>query len=1585
MADLNGGQGDKSGHLEALFAQFRQNNGNGNQNASAPNFLNQFASPTNSYYGQAPQQQQQPTYGQQPIGSPMGMPPGFNPHSRQSSSTMSPTNENAQMFGRPSATMGTGGTSNAERTQSLLNLLKFSQPTAASPVASNPPSFTHRASHDSPTAPSPSDRAASDLLASLMGVKKTEEPKPTVPSVPQEAFRKPEDEASGPPANTQAFLLQLLNRSKPAESAPMAKGEVVKPSASPNGLQSLPTDDASHRAPEPALAEKANVGQPENSQPASQPKKPLFTYVNPFDMLAASSPRNQTPKTATPARGSTPAATSPAPMQILKPPRHAATENADLKRSHESTASDSSPAHTRRKIASPAPTSTPSPLPDGRTKLEALIGIGASGKGKEKETVADAVSAVGDQVDKQVEEAIARVEAENHEADLRREEHEAEDSREAQEEQEALEHTREVIEHDVENMMNAKDDVEFELAAKIVALDIKTELAKEGNEHLLEEALPADVAEAVHQIVDDAAAANVVDSWDDSVSADGTAVELSKESAVTVYNFPLKPFVSITLKPTEQAPFRNDAFQDIARLKKDFDQIDRTLVAASNNFIVYPMKNGGIRIIRQSDGHDSKLFTDLVGEDLKNDRIFNVSLATSHSDASETMIGTGVSGTVYWAPACDPEGKPFVGGERDDAEKQGFALPPFKAVGEESSGGVVKTRARKSCGHPEFFAVGRGKSIHIIWPSVITKQGCLKPGSRRVVDIEKYLAHWSLKINTGKAGKDFAFSQDDSVVVSLDKVGRVKFWDVRTLTNTNRTQVRYPTPEQIQPVEINDPLMTLVTTVSNEKSWPTSVLLIDKMRPYQKGGALRYLVVGMKQNHTLQLWDLALGKQVQELHLPHEKDSDACCSVVYHQNTGMLVVGHPTRNSIYFIHVSSPRYNLPKSMTQADFIAKVAAEDPALPKPESTAVMSGIREYSFGKRGDLRSLDMIQTPTSADEQDLPLFELYCMHSKGVAFITIKQQDLGWSKDNRVINGVDGEAEGLVVAEVLKPIPAVDGEAVSATPASKKSVASSTPAKEATPRELLRKATPAQKEKKKEDHLTETPHAVVSSPVARASVPSEVTQQTPVNGATDLATSSAEKSDKKKKKKQQQQQARIAENRASQATFTSTPTNVETSTTLPSTADTSSLLKTQTPLAQVATQASNFLEFLKGASATGEMASDTGAPRRGLELTDISKHMQGNIVGEVESLLDRSLNDLYRKIDADKRAATAAADAQRSTMLHMVSDTLTNNVEKTLAEIVNTGLKTTVIPSISSVATVAVNDTLGAQLQAHLKTTLPRELQGILPDVLTRALQKPETLKLMSDSLAQSVSFRVEEQFTNILKTSITPAFTAMAAQAVKQATDEVQRQSKDVIGRMEHKRVQAESKIDTLSRVVAKLTEAVTTLSAAQAEFQGKILNMQQQHHQLLQQQQQQSVQLQAQASQQHGQQASFTSPASTGHATSRALVPVVDPVEAKIAQIRALIEAEQPEQAMIEWIKSEDLAQEVFEKYLAPTVSPAVVRGIHPLILLSVAKAVSEPLSGQFALQRLAWLEHSLHTLSSLLNSLVSLIIDRFAMDTIC
>lgn len=65
------------------------------------------------------------------------------------------------------------------------------------------------------------------------------------------------------------------------------------------------------------------------------------------------------------------------------------------------------------------------------------------------------------------------------------------------------------------------------------------------------------------------------------------------------------------------------------------------------------------------------------------------------------------------------------------------------------------------------------------------------------------------------------------------------------------------------------------------------------------------------ESHHPLPWDLTLGKPVQEINFPQADESDAIYSLVYHPKAGILVLGHPTRNSVYLLHVSSARYNLP--------------------------------------------------------------------------------------------------------------------------------------------------------------------------------------------------------------------------------------------------------------------------------------------------------------------------------------------------------------------------------------------------------------------------------------------------------------------------------------------------------------------------------------------------------------------------------------------------------------------------------------------------------------------------------------------------
>jgi WD40 repeat protein len=1209
----------------------------------------------------------------------------------------------------------------------------------------------------------------------------------------------------------------------------------------------------------------------ENRDTTPKNSQGLFTYVNPFEQLAASSPRIRTPKNGTTGVSSGPSASVTPAIQILK----RQGESADNKRKLDERMTMSSPAHSKRKLDATSQISSgpPTPLPDGRTQLEALIGIGAPNY-KERETVSNALNEVGDQVDKQVQEAIARAEQDESQA---------------------------IIEKDMEDMLAAKPGKEFEEAAQIAAQDIKEELEKEQNSGALD-SLPTDVADAVKDIIDDTAQGHIADSWE-SADAEDSPVKEEEEPAVKVYNFPMKPWTSVTIKDSEESrpTFRDDIVSDIARLKKDFDQIDRTLVTASNNYIVYGMsKNGGFRIIRQDDGKDVRIFTET------HDRIFNVVTSSSAPDLKEAVIGTGISGTVYWALVKDGKADHI---EDSHPEFYGFALPPIPALDSESPGGVLKTRARKSANHPDFFAVGRGKSIHIIWPSIVMKS-FLKHGKDRIVDTEKYLSQHCLKVNTGKAGKDFTFSEDDTTIVSLDKAGRVKFWDVRPLTETD--DHGKPVAEHTPLIEIKEPLVTFTTTPATEKSWPTSVLFVDKLRPYQRGGALRYLIVGMKQNHTLQLWDLALGKPVQEIHLPHAKESDAVCSVMYHAATGMLIIGHPTRNSIYFLHLSAPKYNLPKNITQAQFMQNLVSPDPSIPKPDSTAVISGMREYSFASKGSLRSLDILQTPSSAAAalpgEPTTMFELYAMHSKGVTCLAIKQADLGWTLDNKVLQPVVALEAGVISIDTLKEISAMTiGEANETTPQSAvptRIVPRPTP-KEAAPKETSKKAS----------------HVEASTTAASSSKADEKAEKKDShhNGGFGSA-SGAEKSDKKKRRK--------ATNESHPPTSTSAPQHT------PQHAHPhaqSSKPVVLDPLSNARNGSASKASVNTITEVSGAVAGDS--------------HVQERFAGEVKKLIKDSLDSLYQNIKDDRRTQAAVADAKQDAMLRLVSSTLSDNIEQTLGRIVTNSIQQSVLPAISDVALKAVNEQVGSKLNSHLSNTLPKELQKALPDVIGRALQQPQLLKLMAESLATSVSFRVEEHFATTLQNVVTPAFKALATQTAQRVAADVQREAEEQIGNLERQTHADSMKIDQLIQLVTGLSETVSTMAGAQTEFQGQFLKMQQQLTERTRQSQ-----------------------ASGGSSSAVTKTPEKTPqqlqYEALVEEIVADLQANEFQDAILRWLKS-GLHQEVFEGMLC-RYSPNFIRELAPIYLIAVGSVVSDRLEGEAVLQRLAWMDTILQTLKA-------------------
>lgn len=1357
---------------------------------------------------------------------------------------------------------------NPDRAANLLNLLRFSQGSGAVPQPSafavpEPPRSP--LSHETTTSPHGRNISASDLVASFFGRPGANAPTagPAAAAAPPSAAPAGEsDETEGlPPTQPQVaegpladLFMRMLDDTPGLREA--YRGPLpVRPPAAPIEPLIQETEESTM---EPLEASPEEPVEPE-TVPAPVSNNSIFTYSNPFDQLAAISPRKNSPQ---PASGGT----TPAAEVVEKTTVHVSAGPSS---------SEEPPA--------------PPPQPKKKRNQEPVL------EPAQRKAVNDVVGRLVGEIGRSLSESEAQPPSEP--------------------EPEAVSPPAE--EESTEAVLSSIASHLRETAAEAKEAAIKDEPVKAEE---VEAATVAAAAAAVATTTTNGNETNeaLADSWE---SAEDSA-EKEEERIVSVHNFPLKPFISINVKPQtgKFAVFRDDGIMDIARLKKDFDQLDRSLTAATSEYIVYALaKTGGIRIIRQDDGSDRQVFRST------RDRVFNVALCTSQSLTGssdvQAILGIGVSGTVYWALISRHAKDLF---ELDALESESLIFPPFPASDENTSGGQLKTRAKRSTRHPELFAIGRGKNIYVVSPQAAMNVSYGVTGSQRIVNTEKFFKERALKISTGKAGKDFAFSDDDTVIASLDKTGRLRFWDIRDfLANSSVVDGSAPS-------EIRVPLNTFVTGSPAEKSWPTSVLFLDKLRAYSRSMALRYVLVGLKQNHTLQLWDIGLGKAVEEVKFPHENESDAICSVAYHPSSGIIVVGHPTRNSIYFVHLSAPRYNL-SPMSQATYIKAVAEKDSTLPKPDSTACLSGIREISLGSKGQLRSLELLPITKSATDkrgqEEIGLFELYVMHSRGVTCLNIKKEDLGWTSDNKVIRPVDGLAEGTIEITDLQSFPSyvTDDPSVNGDAASLQSRASKETAKKA-----------------------ETIDPVAGVTATRNASPTKtLKKKTGEEQAENVpAPSGAEKADKKKKKKSASASSTISD----------------------------ATVKAKEPTATAG------VEPLPTEQADGITSSQTMASY------PIDRHLetlQSTVAQHFNQSLSQEMAAVLSRFDEERRSWDAASSAKQDQVLRLVSSTLSDNVEKNLARIVSESIKTDVLP----VVTEATSATVGKQLNSAVSQQLGGSLNQTLPKAVASALQQPAVMKAVSDSVAQQLGPLIGTEINKALQTSLLPLIEDMARRTKKLESD-MERNFQSQIKQLEAQRRNDQVKMDEMSAMLRNLSNTVNTLVANQGQGQAQP-QVRSNEQPTARPAQQIRPEKRANTPQRPVTQstpqpvapaAAMPPPTMQASAPAPAPAPIPAPVpisapapgpagpagltpeQGELAEIGRLFNNGQFEEASIKWIQSSQQA-DLFDNFFV-RVGPSFLGHVSPIVLLSVGVAVTSSLATSVG-TRLGWLNMVLNNVN--------------------
>ncbi|KAF2280332.1 uncharacterized protein EI97DRAFT_119556 [Westerdykella ornata] len=1381
------------------------------------------------------------------VSSPIFTPSPHGAEPRHPSAVLSP---NTSAAGTPTREQpGPAHSTPQQQQQSaqLLSLLRFNtQRPSSKPYVPAHERQPHTASTVSDANGQPRQISISEFSASLMGAMSPPAPQ-AAPAASMPATRS--EQATGPSGSSQDLLLRLLNHQKPSQtgsSGPFNAPSTASPQVPETAVEARPEDKPADAIVEPGPSETPRVPSVNSPMRVFGSEEP--TQTSSFQPAAPTKPLftyinpfDQL-EAASPRRtpvlrgGNTGGPPEVAGKKEVLKPKHA------LEGSSNASDEDKGLPHKSRKLSEES-TQTP-------------------------QTVAEAVTSLGPQVKQQVEAALAKAETVS----------EALASKGP--DQASPEATKQQVEASHEPAAEAQTNGRATEDKATIGKDLVKEPKEQGAQ--------------------ESATEEIADNWE-AAETDASAAK-ENDQTVTVFMLPMQPWVSITLEnlPQRRATLDAAVIMDIARLKKGFDQIDRSLVAASKNFIVYALvTKGGFRIIRQDDGRFRQFF------ESHNERIFNISICTPANDspdAVESILGIGVNGSVFWT-SLDPTREDHFS---DYLDTHGIVLPPSPTQDDNTSGGQLKTRAKPSSRHPEYFAVGRGKSIHIIWPKVAAEY----VRGRGICQTDKYLKERSLRIHTGKAGKDFAFSEDDTVIVSLDKAGRMRFWDIRPLTHPELGLPATP-PRQIQ---VSETLLEFHTTSPAAKSWPTSVFFFDKLAPSTRGIALRYCMVGMKQNHTFQLWDLGLGKAVQEINLPHEKESDAICSVAFHPKTGIMAVAHPTRNSIFFIHVSCPRYNLP-SMSQAAYLERLASKNdrsqPPLPPVTATAIMGSFSEYSFAPKGQLRSIYMLNEPIGPEDPENgdnnALFDLYVMHSKGVCTIAVRRSDLGWRKESQPYKPVKASEAGIIAVSPLKHV----------TPSQEESSNGDTSAAKSTSERSAREA--IKKESSSISRQSMTPEAAM-----RASTLAKV--ESKQDAARAAIISGGEKADKKRKKRAAAESATSASSNARAATGSyaqaaqTTPPSKSPVPPEPTDASTSA------PMSDVLERLEKLIVSQRAAQApsTAPSAAEFDASK----IAELVK-------AEVTRGLSTEMGTLYKRLDDDRRAQKAASGANQDALLRVVASTLRENVEGVIRAMVEDNMRNVLLPKLLEETSTALNKAISS----NLKTMVNAQLAKDIPESVSKALKTPVVMQAFSDSVIKRA---VEASFasTGSLVQNATSALSSSLEQKIGDQLRQAQAQ-----------RQADAAKITQLSDAVQQLSDTVRSMAGAQAEMLDRLAKLQQQPVQ-------------------EPRSGAAVQPPSA----SRAPVQPPHKTAAQLEDetIARLLSEGNFEEGTMKWLQS-GRPSEVFASVFA-NYSPAYLSRVPPLLNLSAGAVVTEDFEDH-PMERLEWLEAVLQNVDPLHPEIVDIV----------
>ena len=204
---------------------------------------------------------------------------------------------------------------------------------------------------------------------------------------------------------------------------------------------------------------------------------------------------------------------------------------------------------------------------------------------------------------------------------------------------------------------------------------------------------------------------------------------------------------------------------------------------------------------------------------------------------------------------------------------------------------------------------------------------------------------------------------------------------------------------------------------------------------------------------------------------------------------------------------------------------------------------------------------------------------------------------------------------------------------------------------------------------------------------------------------------------------------------------------------------------------------------------------------------------------------------------DRRVQQAAGDAKQEALLKLLSSTLTENVEKVLADIVVRNIEQQVVPTLTSATSQSIERHLSSAIEGALGQLLPTELRTALPDIVKRVISSPDVLGKINETVGKTLAVQltgtIERELSRFLHGSIFPALQQLALDTAHKVVAEVDAKHNTAfttlqnIQQQDSRKVDAlvvsqqheSRKMDQLVNMVQSLTESVSAMSRAQGDI----------------------------------------------------------------------------------------------------------------------------------------------------------------------